>query len=84
MARPCSHQATIRLIDAGSDNPYDSDLSYTFAGGGVYYLRVDNYPGNVPPAAGSTYTLNISLEQRGVDESAAPAQRSAAATATTR
>ena len=48
-------------IDAGSDNPYDSNLSYTFAGGGVYYLRVDNYPGNVSPAAGSTYTLNISL-----------------------
>jgi Ca2+-binding RTX toxin-like protein len=49
-------------IDPGSDNVFDSNLTYTFAGGGVYYLRVDRYPGDVAPTAGSTYTLSVSLD----------------------
>ena len=49
-------------LDPGSDNPTESRFTYTFAAGGVYYLRVDLFPGNTPPGAGSTYTLNVSLD----------------------
>jgi Ca2+-binding RTX toxin-like protein len=48
-------------LDPGTDNGFDSFLNYTFASAGVYYLRVDKFPGTVPPVAGSTYTLTLSL-----------------------
>ncbi|WP_428667709.1 beta strand repeat-containing protein [Reyranella sp.] len=48
-------------LDPGSDDGHDSSLTYVFATGGVYYLRVDSYPSTTPLAIGSTYTLNVSL-----------------------
>ncbi|HEV8679979.1 MAG TPA: M10 family metallopeptidase C-terminal domain-containing protein [Stellaceae bacterium] len=48
-------------IDPGSGTTLDSNLTYVFGGGGVYYLRVDRYAGGSPPFAGSTYTLSVSL-----------------------
>jgi len=48
-------------LDPGSDNGFDSNLTYTFGPGGVYYLRVDRFPGGAAPTAGSSYTLNVSL-----------------------
>src|SRR5690606_5452060 len=60
-------------MDVGSDNWQDSFVSYTFSTPGTYYIAVDEYawvgsgghPDYAPPAAGSTYVLNISLT--GVD-----------------
>ena len=46
---------------AGGRSARDSYLSYTFATAGTYYIRVDSYPGGVGPAAGSQFTLNVSL-----------------------
>ena len=50
------------VIDPGSDSGFDSNLTYNFAAGGVYYLRVDRFSGGVAPIAGSTYTLSVSLD----------------------
>jgi Ca2+-binding RTX toxin-like protein len=48
-------------LDPGSDDGHDSALTYTFATGGTYYLRVDSYPSTTPLAIGSNYTLNVSV-----------------------
>ena len=49
------------IRDPGSADAHNSYLSYTFAAAGTYYLCVDSFPGGSGPAAGSQYTLNVSL-----------------------
>ncbi len=46
--------------DPGSTSSLDSYLTYTFAQTGTYYVQVRDFHGN--PAAGATYTLNVSLQ----------------------
>jgi len=59
-------------LDPGSVHSYDSEIHYTFAAAGVYYIVVGEFPtsefdGVAPPEGdvpdvGDTYTLHVSIE----------------------
>ncbi|NNF69853.1 MAG: hypothetical protein HKN01_08795 [Acidimicrobiia bacterium] len=51
----------------GSVDSYDSYIEYTFASAGTYVIRVREYF-DYPVPAGATYTLQVSLDGRGLDQ----------------
>ena len=50
---------------SGSSSSYDPYGSYTFASGGTYFIRVNDFPGSDLIPAGSTYQLHVSVELPG-------------------
>jgi Ca2+-binding RTX toxin-like protein len=72
------------ITDAGSQTG-NSYLTYTFAAGGTYYLRVGRWTQAAdtvaqPLAAGTTYTLNVSLSSATVNTAPLSANNTSSAT----
>lgn len=53
-------------VDAGSTSILDANLTFTAAEDGVYYVRISDFVGDAPMAAGTSFTANFSLTDQEV------------------